>query len=43
MATLFRWGMVVKYNRYKFVTVLLPKRLRDGRSASEIAVRRFQN
>ena len=36
------WGMTVTYNRYKFVAVSLPKRLRagDGRFASETAVRR---
>jgi hypothetical protein len=36
-------GMAVKYNRYKFVTVSLPKRFRNGRFTSETAVRRFQN
>ena len=34
--------MAVTYNRYKFVTVSLPKRLRNGRFNSETAVRRFQ-
>jgi hypothetical protein len=37
--------MAVAYNRYKFVTVSLPKRLRNGRNgrfAFEFAVRRFQ-
>ena len=38
-----RWGMAVTYNRYKFVTVPLPKGLRDGRFTSETTVRRFQN
>jgi hypothetical protein len=33
--------MAVKYNRYKFVAVLLLKRLRNGRFTSETAVRRF--
>jgi hypothetical protein len=37
-----RWGMAVLYGRYKFVTVSLPKRLRNGRFTSETAVRRFQ-
>jgi hypothetical protein len=41
-----RWGMAVAvyctYSRYKFVTVSLPKRFRDGRFTSETAVRRFQ-
>jgi hypothetical protein len=40
--TCFRWGMAVTYNRYKFVTVPLPKRFRNGRFTSETAVRRFQ-
>jgi hypothetical protein len=31
--------MAVTHNRYKFVTVSLPKRMRDGRFASETAVR----
>jgi hypothetical protein len=37
--TSVRWGMAVTYNRYKykFVTVSLPKRLRNGRFASETA------
>jgi hypothetical protein len=35
--------MAVTYNRYKFVTVSLLKRLRNGRFASKTAVRRFQN
>jgi hypothetical protein len=34
--------MPVTYNRYKFVTVSVPKRLRNGRFASETAVRQFQ-
>jgi hypothetical protein len=34
--------MAVKYNRYKFETVSLLRRLRNGRFASETAVRRFQ-
>ena len=34
--------MAVTYNRYKFVTVLLPKQLRNGRFTSETAVWRFQ-
>ena len=33
--------ITVAYSRYKFVTVLLPKRLRNGRFTSETAVRRF--
>jgi hypothetical protein len=37
-----RWGMAVTYSRYKFVTVLLPKRFRNGRFTSGTAVRRFQ-
>ena len=37
--TCVRWAMAVTYNRYKFVTVLLLKRLRNGRFASETAVR----
>jgi hypothetical protein len=41
----FRWGMAVThtYSRYKFVTISLPKRFRNGRLTSETAVRRFQN
>jgi hypothetical protein len=35
--------MAVTYNRYKFVTVSLPKRFRNGRFNSETPVRRFQN
>jgi hypothetical protein len=35
--------MAVKYDRYEFVTVSLPQRLRDGRFTSETAVWRFQN
>jgi hypothetical protein len=27
-------GMAITYNRYKFVTVSIPKRLRDGRFRS---------
>jgi hypothetical protein len=34
--------MAVTYNRYKFVTVSLLKRLRNGRFTSETAVRQFQ-
>jgi hypothetical protein len=34
--------MAVKYNRYKFVTVSLPKWFRNGRFTSETAVRRVQ-
>jgi hypothetical protein len=34
--------MAVTYSRYKFVTVSLPKQLRNGRFTSETAVRRFQ-
>jgi hypothetical protein len=34
--------MAVTYNRYKFVTVSLPKRLIGDRFSSETAVRRFQ-
>jgi hypothetical protein len=34
--------MAVTFNRYKFVAVSPPKRLRNGRFASETAVRRFQ-
>ena len=37
-----RWGMAVACGRYKFVTVSLPKRFRNGRFISETAVRRFQ-
>ena len=36
------WGMAAAYNRYKFVTVSPPKRLRNGRYTSETVVRRFQ-
>jgi hypothetical protein len=32
----------VTYSRYKFYTVSLPKRLRNGRFKFETAVRRFQ-
>jgi hypothetical protein len=35
------WPLHV-YSRYKFITVSLPKRLRDGHFASETAVRRLQ-
>jgi hypothetical protein len=38
----FRWGMAVAHNRYKFVTVSLPKRLRNGRFTSQTAVWWFQ-
>jgi hypothetical protein len=36
--------MAVKYNRYEFITVSLPKRLRNGRftSENETAVQLFQ-
>jgi hypothetical protein len=34
--------MAVTYSRYKFTTVSLPKRFRNGRFASETTVRRFQ-
>jgi hypothetical protein len=34
--------MAVAHNRYKFVTVPIPKRLRNGRFTSETAARRFQ-
>jgi hypothetical protein len=34
--------MAVAYSRYKFVTVSLPKRFRNGRFNYETAVRRFQ-
>jgi hypothetical protein len=37
-----RWEMAVTYSRYKFVTASLPKRLLNGRFASETAVRRFR-
>jgi hypothetical protein len=37
METCVRWGMAVTYERYKFVTVSLPKRLRNGRFTSETA------
>jgi hypothetical protein len=40
--TCVRWGMAAAYSRYKFVTVSLPKRFRNGRFTSETAVRRFQ-
>jgi hypothetical protein len=32
-----RWGMAFTYSRYKFVTVSLPKRFRNGRFTSETA------
>jgi hypothetical protein len=35
--TCFRWVMAVTHNRYKFVTVSLPKRPRNGRFRSEAA------
>jgi hypothetical protein len=35
-------GQHVQTINYKFVTVPLPKRLRNGRFTSETAVRRFQ-
>ena len=34
--------MAVTYNGYKFVTVSLPKRLRNGGFTSETAARRFK-
>jgi hypothetical protein len=34
--------MAVTYSRFKFLTVSLLKRLRNGRFISETAVRRFQ-
>jgi hypothetical protein len=38
-----RWGMAVAcYSRYKFVTVSIPKRFRNGRFTSETAVRWFK-
>jgi hypothetical protein len=40
--TCVRWRMAVTYNRYKFVTVSIPKWFRNGRFTSETAVRRFQ-
>jgi hypothetical protein len=40
--TLFRWGMVVTYNRYKPVTVSLLGRLCKGRFDYETALRWFQ-
>jgi hypothetical protein len=33
--TCARWVMAVAYSRYKFVAISLPKRLRNGRFASE--------
>ena len=36
--TCFRWRMAVSYNRYKFLTVSIPKRLHNGRFTFEIAV-----
>jgi hypothetical protein len=44
MGTYIRWGweMAVTYDRYKCVAVSIPKQLRNGRFASETAVRRFQ-
>jgi hypothetical protein len=41
MDTFVRWGMAVAFNRYKFVTVPLPKLLRSGGFTSETAVRVF--
>jgi hypothetical protein len=37
-----RWGMAVAYSRYKFITVSIPKRFRNGRFTSETAAWRFQ-
>jgi hypothetical protein len=34
--------MAVTHSRYKFVTVSLPKRFRNGRFTSKTAVRQFQ-
>jgi hypothetical protein len=36
-----RWEMAVAYGRYKFVTVSLPKRSRNGRFTSETPVPRL--
>jgi hypothetical protein len=33
----FHWGMAVNYGRYKYVTVFIFERLRNGRFASEIS------
>jgi hypothetical protein len=33
--TCVRWGMAVTYSRYKFVTVPLPERFRNGRFTFE--------
>ena len=33
--TCVRWGMAIAYSRYKFVTVSLPKRFRNGRFTSK--------
>jgi hypothetical protein len=35
--TCVRWGMAVAYNRYKFVTVSLPKQFHNGHFTSETA------
>jgi hypothetical protein len=35
--TCVRWGMAIAYSRYKFVTISLPKRFRNGRFTSETA------
>jgi hypothetical protein len=40
--TLLSVGEWPLYNRYKFVTVSLPKRFRNDRFTSETAARRFQ-
>jgi hypothetical protein len=37
LISFIRWRMAVAYNRYKFVTVSLLKRLRGGRFASKTA------
>jgi hypothetical protein len=41
LVSIGEWPLHI-FNRYKFVTASLPKRLRNGRFASETAVRRFQ-
>jgi hypothetical protein len=43
MGTCVRWGMAAAYGHYKFMTVSLLKRPRNGRFTSETAVRRPQN
>jgi hypothetical protein len=39
--TFVRWGMTVKDNRYKILTVSILKRVRNSRFTSETAARRF--